>query len=138
MAFYWMVTGKAAPANLATQTSMPAFPLGVKVKDELENNVKSTVNEPGNKIEDWTNNLQEQLMNNRTDCSKLPEWKQRMVNKNEAAKKEVTDIMDDSLKQVIAKIERKPENQRDQAVDSYVSAVDWIMWSVKTVINRVR
>ena len=131
-----MVTGKATPANLATQTSMPAF--GVKVKDELENTVKSTVNEPGIKSEDWTNNLQEQVMNNRADCSKLPEWKQRMVNKNEAAKKEVTDIMDDSLKQVIAKIERKPENQRDQAVDSYVSAVDWIMWSVKTVINRVK
>lgn len=70
--------------------------------------------------------------------STLPEWKRRMIEKNEAAKKEVTDIMDDSLRRVMAKTELKPENQRGQAVDSYVSAVDWIMWSVNSVISRVK
>ena len=133
-----MMAGKATPANLAAQTRMLAFPLSVDQKDELENIVERTVNERSIKVETWTNNLQEQFINKPTDCSKLPEWKQRMMNKNEAAKKEVIDIMDDSMERDKTKIERKPEDQRGQAVDSYVSAVDWIMWSVKTVINRVR
>ena len=68
----------------------------------------------------------------------LPEWKRRMIEKNEAAKKEVTDIMDDSLRRVMAKAEMKSEAQQGQAVESYISAVDWIMWSVNTVIKRVK
>lgn len=68
----------------------------------------------------------------------LPEWKRRMIEKNEAAKKEVIAIMDDSLRSVMAKAEKKPDAQREKAVDGYVSAVDWIMWSVNSVINRVR
>ena len=68
----------------------------------------------------------------------VPEWKRRMIAKNEAAKKEVMDIMDDSLKRVMAKTELKPEAQREQAVNSYISAVDWVMWSVNAVISRVK
>lgn len=68
----------------------------------------------------------------------LPEWKRRMIEKNEAAKKEVTDIMDDSLRRVMAKTELKPDNQKGPAVDSYISAVDWIMWSVNSIIRRVK
>lgn len=70
--------------------------------------------------------------------STLPEWKRRMIEKNEAAKREVIAIMDDSLRSVMAKAEKRPDAQRGKAVDSYVSAVDWIMWSVNSVINRVR
>lgn len=68
----------------------------------------------------------------------LPDWKRRMIEKNEAAKKEVIDIMDKSLKSVLAKNEMKPENQKAKAADSYVSAVDWIMWSVNSVVKRVK
>ncbi|KAK5310166.1 hypothetical protein LTR70_009689 [Exophiala xenobiotica] len=117
---------------------MPISLLGVNKKNKAESTVESTVNERSNRMGIWTNNSQEQSMDKPTDCSGLPEWKQRMMDKNEAAKKEVIDIMDDSMERVMAKIERKPEDQRGQAVENYVSAVDWIMWSVKTVINGVR
>lgn len=70
--------------------------------------------------------------------STLPEWKRRMIEKNEIAKKEVNSIMDDSLKRAMAKTEMKPEDQKGQAVEKYVSAVDWVMWSVGAVVNRVK
>lgn len=130
---------------------MPLFPLSTTKKDNgVEENVAKTttlpVDEPQQQqpinLENWITNFQKHSVAlnkpKPVDHSKPPEWKQRMIAKNEAAKKEVTDIMDDSMNRVMAKIEQKPEDQRAQAVDGYVSAVDWIMWSVKAVIDRVR
>jgi len=130
---------------------MPLFTLSTTKKDNgVEENVAKTttlsVDEPQQqpiKPENRITSLQKQSVPQNKprpidNNNKLPEWKQRMIAKNEAAKKEVTDIMDDSMNRVMAKIEQKPEDQRAQAVDGYVSAVDWIMWSVNAVIDRVR
>lgn len=69
---------------------------------------------------------------------KTPDWKQRMIDRNEAAKQDMIKIMDDSLNSVVAKLEKKPYAQRDSGADSYTKSVNWIMWSVSGIINRVK
>lgn len=121
-----------------TQASIQGVTLGINNRSEFDNMSKSTISELGTINRTSTIDSQGQLQTKQSGRDQLPEWQQRMIDKNEAAKKEVAGIMDDSLRSVMAKIEKKPEGQRDSAADSYTSAVDWIMSAVKGVINRVR
>lgn len=116
--FHQFIPNNITSTRFSTHANTPPVFFNVNNMSLFSNIFKTTIGDFSTKNEDITNNLPEQSSNNPAGRSKLPEWKQRMIEKNEAAKKEVIDIMDDSLNSVMAKIEKKPENQQEQAVKS--------------------
>lgn len=72
---------------------------------------------------------------NALDSSDLPVWKQKIIDKNEANKKEINGIGDDFTNKAIDRIENLPEERREKAAEEYLRSTDYIMKGVKRVMD---
>lgn len=67
--------------------------------------------------------------------SKLPEWKKKLMDKNEENKAALAKMCDISMNSAMDKIRAMPEGLRDEAADKWNAAWDFIMKAVKKVIE---
>lgn len=70
-----------------------------------------------------------------SEPSTVPAWKQKIMDKNEANKKEINEIGDGFTNKAIDRIAKMPEERRDKAAEEYLRSTDYIMKSVKRVMD---
>lgn len=70
-----------------------------------------------------------------SESSAVPAWKQKIMDKNEANKKEINEIGDGFTNKAIDRIAKMPEERRDKAAEEYLRSTDYIMKSVKRVMD---
>lgn len=67
--------------------------------------------------------------------STTPEWKQKIIDKNEENKREINKIGDDFTDKAIVRIEGLSEEKREKAAEEYIRSTNYIMKGVKNIMD---
>lgn len=108
--------GSTLHASIAKDSSLPADQM--TRQGSLENGTNDSVVADGS-----------------LESSAMPAWKQKIMDKNEANKKEINEIGDGFTNKAIDRIAKMPEERRDKAAEEYLRSTDYIMKSVKRVMD---
>ena len=101
----------------------------------LAEEATSTTDKLQGQVTNFSREIANEASNKPTDPSQLPDWKKKLMDKNEENRKALAKMCDESMNNAFVKIRELPEEKRDEAADKWTSAWDFIMNAVKKVIE---
>lgn len=132
--FHKLVADPQSYAKLASMqvSTSDAPPQG---DAELGRISKGSAEQLETKVNAAKQELENEAKNAPKDNAGVAPWKDRLRAANKKHKEDIAAVLDKSTEDAMARIEKLPEAQQDQAADQWTAAQDWIMGAFKKVLE---